>query len=197
MSWARLDDSFHDHPKVQKCSLEAIGVWTLTFSWANRHLGASNMQPGFVPHWLPEMIVRSRESKEPRGTRSRESKIVMELVTNGLWDVVEEGWIIHDFEDYLPASKRALTRDDVRKARSEAGRRGAQARWQVAITPDGKPMRSEMPPSRPVPKELTRASYRSPQTNDKPTPTPPVYVDDGLTGTPCPPELRNQLGLNP
>jgi hypothetical protein len=34
MSWAHIDDGFHDHPKVDGLDLAAIGLWTVTLTWA-------------------------------------------------------------------------------------------------------------------------------------------------------------------
>jgi hypothetical protein len=186
VSWARLDDNFHDHPKVQQCPVAAIGLWTLCFTWAHRHMGASGMPLGFIPRTLPRHFCGQKSTQ-----------LVQKLVSSGLWNETEDGWIIHDFEDYLPASKRPSTSDDVREARREAGRRGAQSRWQNDGKPDGKLLSREMPPSRPVPlNTYARASQRRAQPVDKPTPVPPPFVDDGNTGIPCPPDLRAQMGLD-
>lgn len=38
MPWFKVDDGFHDHPKVDELSLEAIGLWTLCGTWSSRHL---------------------------------------------------------------------------------------------------------------------------------------------------------------
>ena len=150
MAWARMDDGFHDHPKVGRLSLAAVGLWTLCFTWCNRHLGADDLPPGTVPKHLPKRF---------GGT----SKLCNELVTTGLWEVTSDGFLFHDFEDYLPAAKAPQTASEVSESRSAAGQRGAAARW--AKKRDSKlpsdrmatPMAStdgkRMPPSRPVPKE--------------------------------------------
>jgi hypothetical protein len=43
MPWARIDDSFHDHPKTQallheRGGIGAVGLLTLLLSYCNRHL---------------------------------------------------------------------------------------------------------------------------------------------------------------
>jgi len=145
MGWARLDDSFHDHPKLIGLSLEALGLWVKCFTWAHRHHGTSAIV-GFLPNGLPETFA---------GSRGR--KLGNELITHRLWDSVDGGWVIHDYADYLPASEKPTTANEVRNARSEAGKRGAAARWDKAEAKqddaklpsdgDGKPM----PPTRPDP----------------------------------------------
>lgn len=151
MGWARLDDSFHDHPKLIGLSLEALGLWTKCLTWAHRHHD-SERAVGYLPEGLPTLFAGSRAAK-----------LSAELVAHRLWDRSSEesteaarrrngdstedarsthgsardGWYIHGYADYLPASERPQTASDVRKARSEAGKRGAEARW--AIANDGKP----------------------------------------------------------
>lgn len=38
MAWFKVDDGFHDHPKVDDLSLEATGLWLLCATWSSRHL---------------------------------------------------------------------------------------------------------------------------------------------------------------
>lgn len=150
MGWARIDDGFHDHPKLMGLSLEAVGLWTLTLTWARRHHRAGGGRPGFVPKTVPA-----------RFAGNRGVKLAFLLESHGLWDETDGGWTIHDYDDYLSAADRTATTEDVRKARSSAGKRGAEARWadsnskagasqddgNLPLDSDGKPM----PPSRPVP----------------------------------------------
>lgn len=156
MAWARMDDGFHDHPKVDGLSLAAVGLWTLCFTWCNRHLGSDRLPPGFVP--------ASRVKKLAGG------RYVHELVDAGLWEVAEGGWLFHDFTDYLPASKAPATASEVAAARSEAGRRGARKRWQGATEEEGKLLSDvdskPMPPSRPVPS--TESSDEDSGESDRP-----------------------------
>lgn len=116
MSWGRLDDGFHDHPKVEDLSLAAIGLWTRCLSRALRHRKTAPI-PGFVS----EVQVRKLAGSQTK-------KLVAELATpipgkeSGLWEPAEGGWIIHDFADYLPRER------DPEEA-AESGRKGAQAKW--------------------------------------------------------------------
>lgn len=125
MAWARMDDGFHDHPKVGGLTLGAVGLWTLCFTWCNRHLGADDLPPGFVPTHQPKRF----------GGTTRQ---VAELVAAGLWETTDGGWVFHDFEDYLPESRRPSSMADVSAARSEAGKKGAAKRWHSDDNPDGK-----------------------------------------------------------
>lgn len=158
MGWARIDDSFHDHPKLIGLSLEALGLWVKCLTWAHRHHG-SGTPMGHIPPELPQMFAGSRGKK-----------LSEELSARALWDRDLDlgGWNIHDYIDYLPAAERPSTASDVSKARSEAGKRGAAARWDKAnesqadsklpsddmASTDGKPM----PPNPTRPDEETSSS---------------------------------------
>lgn len=124
MAWARLDDGFDDHPKVldlldglpEMEGAAAVGLWTLALTYAHRTMREAKI-PGFVPRSFP------RRCFVPAGLGKR-------LVSVGLWEEAEGGWLIHDFDKYLPT-------DELRAKRSEAGKRGAEARWGKRPSGDG------------------------------------------------------------
>lgn len=126
MGWGRIDDGFDDHAKVialleHEDGAAAIGLWTLCFTWAHRNTRKKGKTPGLIPSSLPRRYV---------GPQGRELAAL--LVKVGLWeDRTDDGWMFHDFHRYLPT-------DQTRDARSEAGKRGAQARWGNRAGRDGK-----------------------------------------------------------
>jgi hypothetical protein len=116
MGWARIDDGFDDHPKVlalleEEQGAAAVGLWTLCLTYAHRTTRKAGKMPGAIPAALPRRYL---------GAIGRELALL--LVKVGLWDEAAEGWLIHDFGDYLPS-------EETRLARAEAGRRGAAKRW--------------------------------------------------------------------
>lgn len=116
MAWGRLDDSLHDHPKFEHLSLAAVGLWTKCLSKALRQCKTAPVR-GFV----------SEASAKAFANRQL-NRLAGELSTPlpgkkfGLWEPVEGGWMIHDFDDYLPKQR------DPDEAR-ESGRKGAAAKW--------------------------------------------------------------------
>jgi hypothetical protein len=125
MSWARIDDAFDDHPKVlavleHEQGGAAIGLWTLCLTWAHRNTLKRGKTPGLISASLPRRYL---------GPGARELAAL--LVKEGLWEPLAEGdgWMIHDFSQYLPTAKTS-------QARSEAGRRGAASRWAGRATDD-------------------------------------------------------------
>lgn len=116
MGWARIDDAFDDHEKVLALldldeGMAALGLWTLCLTYAHRNTRKKGKTPGSIPATLPRRFGGS-DGKAWAGL----------LVEVGLWDEVDDGWMIHDFAEYLPGK-------EVSAARSAAGKRGAASRW--------------------------------------------------------------------
>lgn len=116
MAWARIDDGFDDHPKVlwlleHDDGAAAIGLWALCLTWAHRNTRKKGKMPGRLPMSLPRRYL---------GVLGRDAAKL--LVEAGLWEPADDGWQIHDFDQYLPTAETS-------EARSAAGKRGAAARW--------------------------------------------------------------------
>lgn len=141
MAWARIDDAFDDHPKVlalleNEQGGAAVGLWTLCLTWAHRNTLRKGKTPGLLPASLPRRYL---------GPGARELAAL--LVKEELWEALAEGdgWLIHDFDKYLPTDK-------TREARSEAGKKGAASRWAKHAgrdsnlpSGDGKPVAADRP----------------------------------------------------
>lgn len=124
MTWAKLDDGFWCHLKVQGLQLESIGVWTLALSWCAKH-GSD----GAIPRKLPRILEWPETA-------------VTELVAEGLWDETATGWEVHDYLDYNPSkaeldSKLAADRDRKRVAKTRDRRKRIDGR-EVSDIPLGK-----------------------------------------------------------
>lgn len=109
MTWFKVDDKFHDHPKARKAGKAAIGVWLLAGTWCADHL-----TDGFVPtHVLSRW-----------GTRGDAKR----LVDAGLWEAAEldgeRGWRFLKWDRYQPT--RAAKKEQ-RAVRAAAGRSGGLA----------------------------------------------------------------------
>lgn len=105
MTWARLEDTFPDHPKVMALSDAAFRQHVSAICYASRF-----NTDGEINHLALKAI---------RGSRS----IATQLVRAGVWDETADGWSIHDFLDYNPSREEAAAK---RVTRAEAGRRGGQ-----------------------------------------------------------------------
>ena len=103
MTWFRLDDKWHSHPKVIAADRElpgASGLFARAGCWS-----ADQEADGFVP-------IAALEQLFPTQKRWRERAVGV-LVKAGLFDVAPGGWMVHDFvEDNAPRdllrARRAL-----------------------------------------------------------------------------------------
>lgn len=176
MGWARLDDGFHDHPKVDALSLAAVGLYTLCLTWANRH-----RRGALVPGHITEARVRKVAGDEGE-------PLALELVAVGLWEIEDGlgGYLIHDFADYLPKERDP-------SERREAGMKGAARRWEGHSKQHGKPD-GNLPPedmAKGMASDSSRAS--APAYPSRPDPTQEITQVGGERHEP----LRAVAATNP
>lgn len=106
MTWFKVDDSFHAHPKVLAADADALGLWVVAGAWSS-----SNLTDGFVPdHALLRLLPDA-------------DKLARKLVTARLWRRERGGYRFHDWNDYNPSSEavqaeRAAARERMRSVRA-------------------------------------------------------------------------------
>lgn len=108
MTWFKVDDSFHDHPKVFDAPDCAVALWTRAGTWSSR-----NLTDGFVPTGMPARLCDDPDTA------------VKELVRRGLWTRASGGYRFHDWSDFQPSAKAVI---ELRAKRAAAGKRGGQAK---------------------------------------------------------------------
>jgi hypothetical protein len=149
MSWVRYDDRWPDHPKVVEAKFRDVGCLSL------HQLGgcwsATTTTPGIVT--LAAAVAQV-------GSKSKAQRWAAILVDVRLWHAPDHdcdrcpqppkgAFVVHDWQIYNPPR-------DLSEKRSEAGRRGAEARWgsrqgdgkshgTTDGTPDGKRMAENAP----------------------------------------------------
>lgn len=140
MSWFKVDDNLCSHPKARTAGLAAMGLWAVSGAYSAQYL-----TEGWVPKWFV--------LGWPSGL-----KLASKLVTAGLWDAGDDGWLFHQWEERNPSKRqveetRAATRD--RQQRWRETSRDVQRDKPVsnavtnAVSNDA--------PTRPVPKRLSSA----------------------------------------
>lgn len=129
MPWMKVDDQLWSHPKFAGLSDAAQALWLRAGTWSAAHLTG-----GFVSDTVVRSLLRGRPA------------VVRELVTvqagheHGMWESVDGGFRFHDWDVYQPdAEVEKDRRAEVSRVRSEAGKKGAQARWGDGKR-DGKPI---------------------------------------------------------
>lgn len=144
MPWTRLDDGFHQHPKILALSDRAHRLFVDTLNWS-----VANLTDGQVPTYLPNVCL-------PHGTPRTREAAANELVDAGLWNVNGAGWVIHDFAEYQE------TKEEVRARREKWSNRKRSTRESTADTNRDtmrdSPTESKVDPIRagvpsPIPKE--------------------------------------------
>ena len=114
MVWARLDDQFHDHPKLAEFDpdlmLPAVGLHMLAISWC-----ADRLTDGVIPAMQPRRLAGGVVDN-----------LTAELVRVGLWDKHPKGFKVHDYLDYNPSRAQVKATQEAQKT---GGRLGAKRRW--------------------------------------------------------------------
>lgn len=124
MSWAKLDDRFHENRKVRglwRRNPAALGLHVMALTYCAGHETDGVVDVEFVEDKVPGQSVRA--------------KMTQALVDAGMWVEHENGWLIHDFLDFHP-SRAAL--EERRKLDRERKSRGGR---------NGKPQHSDGGPS--------------------------------------------------
>ncbi len=132
MPWVRLDDHFDEHPKIASVGPLGLALWVTALAYCNR-----NLTDGFIP-WTKARSLVAWEYQDADGklyTVARTTghvgddvsapHVIDLLVDAGLWEIVDDGYQIHDYADYQPLKAEI---EAAREQKVEAGRRGGQAR---------------------------------------------------------------------
>lgn len=155
MTWTKLDDGVFDHPKMVKAGEDAADLYVRGLVYCNRYL-----TDGRIEAEVLTVLTRKRDA----------AKHAAALVRVGAWEPHPEGgWIVHNFHEHNPTAEEvAARRAAISSKRSEAGKRGNQARWgdrkiAIASQSDGKAM--------------ANVAVAKSQ-NDRPVPSRPGLYDD-------------------
>jgi hypothetical protein len=103
MSWFKVDDGLHGHPKARAAGLSALGLWVVGGSFTSHQL-----LDGHVPAWQVTSWAGGKRAAE-------------QLVEAGLWLPDSGGYQFHEWTQSNP------TRAQVMAARDKAKKR--QQRW--------------------------------------------------------------------
>jgi hypothetical protein len=170
VSWARLDDRFHDNRKVKRLwrrNGAALALHVMAIAYC-----AGNETDGLVDHEFVLEKVPAVRDRDPMTTA---------LVETGFWTVEDDGWRIHDFLDYNP-SRASL--NDKREADAERKRRvrtgnPTNVRQTSARTPNGRTPDVQPDSARSPVRVLAESAPRARAVPSRPDLTPPVVPQGG------------------
>jgi len=147
MTWFRLDDSFHSHPKVVAAGNEAVGLFVRSGTYAAEHT-----TDGFIAEEIAELYGASATGSRRNPGTGKPETLAETLVRTGLWHRARRGWTIHDYLDYNPS------REAVEKERKDKADR--QKRWREKqgrrVTNASGNASGDAARTRPAPKEAGR-----------------------------------------
>jgi hypothetical protein len=109
VTWFKVDDSFHSHPKALAAGPAAVGLWTIAGSWSS-----ANLTDGFVPDYLLPRLGQDAQ------------ELARTLVTVGLWRRAKGGHRFHDWDDYQ-RSREEVLEGRQKWAEKKASQRAAKA----------------------------------------------------------------------
>jgi hypothetical protein len=162
VTWFKVCDSMHSHPKTEKAGHEAIGLWSLAGSWCSDQLTDG--------HITEERCVRLI------GDRKVALKLVQRLVDAGLWVRTEDGYRFHEWLHRNPSAQEVKAEKD-RKRRNVADyrqRRNQSATDPVTGNKDGKqPATFSVPDPDPDPRREDLTNH----------PPPPLHLENPKTAT--------------
>ena len=98
MGWVKLDELFAEHPKVEMAGDEAAWMYVSGLLYAYRA-----DTDGFIPAAKVTKLTGFRSAK----------RIAQRLVDVGLWEPIEDGYLIHDYLKHQQSSEtRAMKRKE-------------------------------------------------------------------------------------
>ena len=136
MPWARFDDHMPTHRKVRPLTDAAFRLWVSAVCYSNAY--------GTDSFILRSEINLVSDVKRPL-------RSVAQLVAIGLWEEVEDGWLIHDFHEYNPSSAQVDAQRKLKTERQRRWREGRAASDVDASTSASVDASRDAAPSRPVP----------------------------------------------
>ncbi len=179
--WAKLDDHYHDNPKILSVSKAARWVHTGAISWCCKHL-----TDGVIPRAQAWRLGSDGEDDRP-------GEYIRELVDARLFEDLGNGsYQVHDFLDYNPSRDEAEARQlaiqeqrrEAGKKRAEGGSRGDRGRFAPAEStpptsepPAGHQREDQRATSGPLDPPTSELPASSPASSPAPFPFPFPYSD--------------------
>jgi len=135
MAWVRIDDGFPEHRKVVAVGPLGMAMQVAGICYCNR-----NLTDGFIP-WAAARTLLTWEFLGEQGEQGAKRYtiavtcgmqgddvttefVIGLLLEAGIWEEVEGGYQIHDYDEYQPTKAEVLA---LQEERREAGRRGGLA----------------------------------------------------------------------
>lgn len=179
--WTKLDDRSNSSAKLNGLSDAAYRLWMVVL------IESRQRENIWLAGRIPREVLGSWAQNRWKGKQL--DRLVAELVRAkaggrsglGLWEPKEDGWQIHDWEQYGPDKKdNSLTAHDVARLGGLASAASRKARTGSAV-----PRRARNESPEPV-RSTSSEPVRQPVRLQAPEPTEPPDPDPDLTNSPLP-----------
>lgn len=164
MSWVRIDDQATLNRKFLKAGPAASWLWVCGLAHCQ-----AKLTDGFIADELLPMI----------GVKQGYARLAKWLVNAGLWERVEDGYMVHDYHDFNQTRAEVLAKRAADSTRKSRGFQSDSKRKDSTRTPDA--------PSHPIPSTLPK----EPEVSVAPRRTPIVnqraHQTHALCGVVCMP----------
>lgn len=131
MAWARLDDNFPHHPKVFEAGPVAAYLFVCGICYCRKF-----QTGGFIPSTAVRQL----------GVTTNPKRLIKTLTDVGLWVVSDGGYQIHGYAEMYDDDATKAEKDERRRQKQEAGRKGGHASWRVRSASS----RTEAEPKHPI-----------------------------------------------
>lgn len=118
MAWVRIDDQAPWHPKMLRAGESACWLWACGLAYCSAHLTDGE---------IPEAAITTMGVKRP-------AEAAAKLVAVGLWELTDDGFLIHDYLEYNPSSSQVRAK---RKAGADRVQNWKLTRGHVGQKRDG------------------------------------------------------------
>lgn len=107
MTWLKVDDKLHGHPKWTRCTSDAKALWITVGSWC-----ASYRRDGVVHHHDLVTLAAQTGLSVIKAKRA-----AADLVANDMWTLTDDGWMYHNWTDFNPTRAQQEVTEAVQKER--------------------------------------------------------------------------------
>lgn len=112
MAWALVDDKYFSNPKITALPVPVSYMYLASLAFANGYMTDGIITP-------PGLMIIATQAKIKNAKAAAKS-----LVEAELWEVVDEGWFIHDYFEYNKSRDFILAE---REKKAAAGSKGGKA----------------------------------------------------------------------
>jgi hypothetical protein len=180
MSWAKFDDEYPRHQKIQSIPAavraDAIALELAALCYSTRLLSDGRISTAVTQSLALEVGFEHRNRVDLRRLR----RTISALIEAGRWhENGGSGYTIHDFPDYQPTSGEVKERR--RKETEKKRKQRAQGRLSLDLSPTSSPGDTEEPSRRDSPGDASRVGATGAGAPTRPVPYPGESASSALS----------------